>query len=428
MTSSHPVGWPSVHKTRLDNGIRVLTETMPGVMSATLGIWVENGSRYETEAQAGISHYLEHLFFKGTERRTAAQIAEEFDSVGGFFNAFTGKENTCYYAKVLGEHVPLAQDILGDIFLSSIFDPEEIERERSVVVQEILQGDDTPDDHVHDLFNLQYWPNHPLGFPVIGRVETVESFQRQEFVDFIGERYRPDRLVIAAAGRVDHEQMVAWVKREFSGLSGKTDPLHWTLPVPGRGIQYVEKPLEQLHICMGIPGISQASSQRYVAYVLNSALGGGMSSRLFQEVREKRGRAYSVYSFLSSYIDAGYLGVYVGTSAEWTEEVIGIVLNELRSVSREGLRHEELARVKNQLKGNLLLGLETSDSRMHRIARNEIYYGDEITPEEAAQRIDAVHNDEIVALAGELLRPNVIAATLLGNLEDRQLDSDLLAL
>lgn len=416
MIVAQPVAWPQVQRTRLDNGIRVLTETMPGVQSATLGIWVENGSRYETAPQAGISHYLEHLFFKGTERRTAAQIAEEFDSVGGFFNAFTGKENTCYYAKVLGEHLPLAQDILADIFLHSTFDPEEIERERSVVVQEILQGEDTPDDHIHDLFNLQYWPNHPLSFPVIGRIETVESFQRQQFLDFIGERYRADRLIIAAAGQVDHAQMVDWVSRELGSVQGTTAPIACELPLARPGLGYAEKPLEQMHICLGVPGISQAAPERYAAYLLNSALGGGMSSRLFQEIREKRGRAYSVYSFLSSYFDAGYLGIYVGTSPEWSEEVVGIALAELSAVGREGLGPEELVRVKNQLKGNLLLGLETSDSRMHRIARNEIYFGQDITPAEAAQRIDATTNDEIVELAQRLIQPNAVAATLLGNL------------
>ncbi len=422
------VAWPPVQRTRLDNGIRILTEHMPGVQSVTLGIWVENGSRYETKEQAGISHYLEHLFFKGTERRSAAQIAEEFDSVGGHFNAFTGKENTCYYAKVLGEHLPLAQDILADIFLHSLFDPEEIDRERSVVVQEIMQGEDTPDDYVHDLFNLQYWPDHPLSFPVIGRTETVESFERAQFIDFVSARYRPDRLIIAAAGHIEHEQMVAWVEREFGSLSGATTIAAIESPAPKAGVGYVCKPLEQMHICIGLPGIAQTATERYAAYLFNSALGGGMSSRLFQEVREKRGRAYSVYSFLSSYFDAGYLGIYAGTSAEWSEEVIRIVLAEIQKLTRDGLRPDELARVKNQLKGNLLLGLETSDSRMNRIARNEIYYGQEITPTEAALRIDAVTNEQIIALAGRLVQPNTVGATLLGNLDERQIGDAVLAL
>jgi predicted Zn-dependent peptidase len=401
---------------------------MPGVQSATLGIWVENGSRYEAAHQAGISHYLEHLFFKGTARRTAAQIAEEFDSVGGIFNAFTGKECTCYYAKVLGEHVTLAQDVLADIFLHSLFDPEEIDRERSVIVQEIMQGEDTPDDYVHELFNLQYWPEHPLSFPVSGRVETVESFQREQFMDFIGDRYRADRLLIAAAGEVDHDQMVAWAAKEFGGLGGKTEVAAAPAPHFQKGVHYSEKALEQMHICIGVPGIAQAAPERYAAYLMNTALGGGMSSRLFQEVREKRGRAYSVYSFLSSYLDAGYLGVYVGTSAEWSSEVIGIVMGELGKVAREGLTSDELARVKNQLKGNLLLGLETSDNRMHRIARNEIYYHEEITPSDAAAAIDATTNEEILALAQRLVRPEMAAATLLGNLDGRQVGDDALSM
>jgi predicted Zn-dependent peptidase len=416
----------NVSRTRLENGARVISETMPGVSSVTLGIWVENGSRYERLDQAGISHYLEHLFFKGTARRTAAQIAEEFDAVGGVLNAFTGKEYTCYYGKVLAEHLPIAQDILADIFLHSTFEPEEIERERTVVLQEIMQVEDTPDDFVHELFNLKFWPDHPLSFPVCGRVETVQRFGQRDFLDFIAARYRPDRLIIAAAGNLDHEGLVDWVQREFGGLHGTADMVDGHPPVVNRGVFYNEKALEQVHLCLGTPGISQTAAARYAAYLLNTALGGGMSSRLFQEVREKRGRAYSVYSFLSSYLDAGYLGIYVGTSAEWVEEVVSIILSELKAMKRDGLRAEELARVKNQLKGNLLLGLETSDNRMSRIAKNEIYFGQDVAPAEVAARIDATTNDEIVALAEQLLRPEAMAITMLGDLKGKTVAADLL--
>jgi predicted Zn-dependent peptidase len=416
----------TVSRSRLDNGVRVVTETMPSVPSATLGVWVENGSRYEDRAHAGISHYLEHLFFKGTVRRTAAQIAEEFDAVGGVLNAFTGKEYTCYYGKVLAEHLPVAEDILADIFLHSRFDPEEIERERTVVLQEISQVEDTPDDYVHDLFNLQFWPDHPLSFPVCGRIETVQNFGQRDFLDFVQARYRPDRLIIAAAGNLRHEDIVAWATAEFGGMGGQAQTIDGQPPVARRGVRYVEKALEQVHICLGTPGVSQSAGGRYAAYLLNTALGGGMSSRLFQEVREKRGRAYSVYSFLSSYIDAGYLGIYVGTSGEWIEEVVAIILKELKALKEQGLRPEELARVKNQLKGNLLLGLETSDNRMSRIAKNEIYFGEDIAPQEVAARIDATTNDEIVALAHELLRPEATAITMLGDLKGKAVGEELL--
>ncbi|MFN8626334.1 MAG: pitrilysin family protein [Candidatus Binatia bacterium] len=417
---------PLVSRSCLDNGVRIISECMPGVPSVTVGIWVENGSRYEMPEQAGISHYLEHLFFKGTARRTAAQIAEEIDAVGGVLNAFTGKEYTCYYAKVLAEHLPIAQDILADIFLQSRFDPEEIERERSVVVQEILQVEDTPDDYVHELFNLKFWPAHPLSYPVCGRVDTVRAFQRQDFLDFIAARYRPDRLLVTAAGHLDHDRLVEWAAHQFGPLQGRAGATNGAPPIVNRSVFHCEKALEQMHLCMGTLGVAQAASERYAAYLLNTALGGGMSSRLFQEVREKRGRAYSVYSFLSSYLDAGYLGIYVGTSAEWIEEVVAIVLAELSALKRDGLRPNELARVKNQLKGNLLLGLETSDNRMSRIAKNEIYFGADMAPAEIAARIDATGNDEIVQLAQQILRPEVMAVTLLGDLKGRTVGDDLL--
>ncbi|HUI26496.1 MAG TPA: pitrilysin family protein [Candidatus Kryptonia bacterium] len=406
-----------VSRSVLSNGLRVLSEAMPGVPSATVGIWVENGSRYENEQQNGISHFLEHLFFKGTDRRSAAAIAEEIDAVGGVLNAFTGKEYTCYYAKVLAEHLPLAIDLLADIFRNSRFDPAEIDRERAVVLQEISQIEDTPDDFVHDLFNLRYWPGHPLGFPICGRVETVQQFGQREMLAFLAERYLPDRIVIAAAGHLTHETLADWVERDFGGLKGVTGPDLGPAPIPAQGVFLHEKSLEQVHICLGTPGIPQTAPERYAAYLLSTALGGGMSSRLFQEIREKRGRAYSVYSFLSSYRDAGYLGIYAATSAEWVEEVVDVIRSELRTVAADGLRPDELARVKNQLKGNMLLGLESSDSRMNRVAKNEIYFGHDISPSEVAARIDRITNDEVVALAGRLLRPEEMAMALLGDLK-----------
>ncbi len=416
-----------VSRSQLTNGLRVVSAEMPGVPSATLGIWVENGSRYESESQGGISHFLEHLFFKGTERRNAAQIAEEIDAVGGILNAFTGKEYTCYYAKVLAEHLPLAQDVLADIFLRSRFDPVEIDRERSVVLQEILQVEDTPDDYVHDLFNMRFWPGHALGLPICGRVETVERFGQKDFLDFLQARYRPNRIIIAAAGNLRHADLCDWAEREFGSLTGTTPASSAPAPQPQQGLFITEKPLEQVHVCLGTPALPQASPQRYAAYLLNTALGGGMSSRLFQEIRERRGRAYSVYSFLSAYQDTGYLGIYVGTSPEWVEEVVGLILAEVDRVAAQGLQEPELRRVKNQLKGNLLLGLETSDNHMNRIAKNEIYYGGDVSPEEVAARIEAVTMPEIVALVQQLTQPRRMTLTLLGDLKGRDLKEDILA-
>ena len=412
--------------TRLPNGVRVVSEELPDLPSVTVGIWVENGSRYERDEQAGISHFLEHLFFKGTKRRTAAAIAEEIDAVGGVLNAFTGKEYTCYYAKVLREHLPLALDLLGDIFTESVFAQEEIDRERSVVIQEISQVEDTPDDYVHELFNLAFWPGHPLARPIAGSAETVSAMQREHFITFLGARYRPDRILVAGAGNLAHGNLVEVATRVLGGLQGTATIVDGGPPSPRATISIHEKDLEQVHLCLGAPGISQVDGERYPAHLLNVALGGGMSSRLFQEIRERRGKAYTVYSFLSSYLDAGYAGVYVGTSAEWVREVVEVIRGELERVTRDGLTPAELLRAKNQMKGNMLLGLETSDSRMSRIAKNEIYFGRDVPLDEVAAGIDAVRNEDVVRVAGRLFRPGTLALTVLGDLKGERLDDEVL--
>ncbi len=413
--------------TRLPNGIRVLSQELPDLGSVTVGIWVENGSRYERPDQAGLSHFLEHLFFKGTERRTAADIAEEIDAVGGVLNAFTGKEYTCYYAKVLREHLPLALDLLADIFTHSRFDEAEIDRERTVILQEISQVEDTPDDYVHDLFNQAFWSGHPLSRPIAGTAETVSRFARPDFIDFMNARYRADRILIAAAGSLRHDRLVEDVARHFGDLDGVAPPADGGPPSPARGVWVHEKDLEQVHLCLGTPGIPQADVDRYAAHLLNLALGGGMSSRLFQEVRERRGKAYTVYSFLSSYADAGYVGCYVGTSAEWVREVVDVVRVEIRRLVREGLRPAELARTKNQMKGSMLLGLETTDSRMSRLAKNEIYFGRDVPLEEVAAGIDAVTNDDVVRVGERLFGADVLGLTVLGNLRGERLADEVLS-
>ena len=401
----------------LPNGVRVLSEPMPHVVSATIGIWVENGSRYEIAAQNGVSHFIEHLLFKGTRKRTAAQIAEQIDAVGGVLNAFTGKEYTCYYAKVLGSDLAMTTDLLADLFLDSVFDPAEIDRERQVVLQEISQAEDTPDDFIHDLFNLKFWEGHPLALPIFGSVQTVEAIDRDLLLSFMGERYRAGRVFVAAAGQVDHRQLVNDCERLFARVSGDMIPEHTAPPVERKVVINHEKKLEQAHICIGGRGLSQDAPLRYASYVLNTALGGGMSSRLFQEVREKRGRVYSIYSFLSSYLDCGYFGIYAGTSPEWVDEVIEVTLKEVRKVTRDGLEPAELERAKSQLKGNMLLGMESTESRMNRLARNEIYFGREIPLEELAAEIDQVTNDSVVELANGCFEPDKMAMVLLGDLK-----------
>lgn len=404
----------------------MLSQELPDYVSSTVGIWVENGSRYERPEQGGISHFLEHLFFKGTSRRTAAQIAEEMDSVGGVLNAFTGKEYTCYYAKVLAEHLPLALDLLTDLFTQSLFPAEEIDRERAVILQEISQAEDTPDDYIHELFNQAFWPGHPLARPIAGTAGTVSGLMRPDFVQFMEERYRPNRILVSAAGQVQHEALIGIVDRFLGGLQGEAALPPGTVPSAAGGVFLHEKPLEQVHLCLGGTGIGQGDPDRYAANVVNLALGGGMSSRLFQEIRERRGRAYSVYSFLSSYLDAGYTGIYVGTSAEWAREVVDVSLAEIERLQRDGLTPDELTRARNQMKGNMLLGLETSDSRMSRLARNEIYYGREVPLEEVAAGIDAVDNEAVIRVASRLFRAGERALTVLGNVADTGIDTGAL--
>ena len=410
-------------KTVLDNGIRIVSHEMPDNRSVSLGIWVENGSRHESAAENGISHFIEHLLFKGTERRSAAQIAEEMDAVGGVINAFTSKENTCYYAKVLDENLPLAIDLLSDIFLHSSFDAEEIERERSVILQEISQAEDTPDDYVHDLFNLDFFKDHPIGWPICGRQETVNGFRRQDIVDFFKSRYMPERVVVAAAGNIQHAALVDEMAARLGsidGAAGKKMPglRGETVPEMASGVYPHRKPLEQVHLCLGMAGIHQSHPKRYVGYVLNTLLGGGMSSRLFQEIREKRGKAYSVYSFASSYKDVGYFGVYAGTSLESTEEVVELITSELKKIAAEGITEAELQRTQGQLIGSTLLGLESTDSWMSHIARNEIYFGKSVTTEEICQRIRTVGRADVAELARELFQNDGMTLTLLGDFAD----------
>jgi predicted Zn-dependent peptidase len=413
--------------TQLPNGIRVVSEESPDLGSVTVGIWVENGSRYEIPAQAGISHFLEHLFFKGTVRRTAAQIAEEIDAVGGVLNAFTGKEYTCYYAKVLDEHLPLALDVLGDVFTHSRFAEEEIERERSVILQEISQIEDNPDDYVHDLFTQAFWGDHALARPIAGTPATVGGLHRDDFVRFLGAQYTPDRILVAGAGNLRHEDLIEVVQAQLGPLAGAGSIRSLAPPTPTAGVAVHEKDLEQVHMCVGSPGIAQSDEDRYAAHLLSLALGGGMSSRLFQEIRERQGKAYSVYSFLTSYRDSGYLGIYAGTSAAWAREVLRSIRNEVARVVRDGLTAAELGRAKTQMKGSMLLGLETSDSRMTRIAKNEIYSGRDVPVAEVAAAFDAVTNDDIVRVAQRLFGGDLMQVTLLGPLDGAAVDEGVLA-
>jgi predicted Zn-dependent peptidase len=415
----------AVRRSELANGVRVLSEDIPGLASVAIGVWVESGSRDEAPDRSGLSHFIEHLFFKGTARRTAAQIAEEIDAIGGVLNADTDREFTCYYAKVLGEQAPLAIDLLADIFLGSRFDPEEIAREQQVICEEIAQIEDTPDDLVHDLFHQHYWAGHPLALPVCGTRATVERIDREACLAFLEARYRPNRIVIAAAGRVEHAWLVDEIAARFGALRGSAPLASGTAPRVQPGVVVHHRRLEQVQLCLGTPGVAVGDPARDTAAVLNAALGESPSSRLFQEVRERRGRAYSIDSFLSAYRDTGYLGVAAGTRARWVGEVVEAVLGELRRIRREGLGTADLARAKGKLKGTLLLALETSDQRMERLALNEMYFGRDIPATEIAARIDAVTDDDIVALATRLFVPEACAVVLLGNVRGQAPDASV---
>ncbi|MFN8601352.1 MAG: pitrilysin family protein [Candidatus Binatia bacterium] len=421
------LGDPSaVRKSVLPNGIRVLTEALPQFTSATLGIWVENGSAYESPELNGISHFLEHIFFKGTERRSAKEIAEAIDGVGGILNAFTGKEYTCYYAKVLREDLPLALDVLSDLFLHSTFPEEEIERERGVILSEILESEDTPDDHIHVVFDRAFWPGHPLSLPITGTAQTVSGMKREHFLRFLSERYRPDRILICAAGAVDHDWLVEQIGAAFGHLSGTTPAVAVTEPSPKPALSLIERDLEQVQMVLGVPGLRHTDDRRYAAYVMNTALGGGMSSRLFQEVREKRGKAYSISSFLAAFRNTGYLAVNAGLGADSVVEVIEVVREELGKLVREGLEAGELARAKSQIKGTILLSLESSESRMSRVAKNEMYFGRNIEPSEVADAITRVSHDDVVALSRELFSGRMSVA-LLGDVGQVAIDDALLS-
>ena len=403
-----------VQDTVLRNGVRVLSEEISQFRSSTVGIWVENGSRYETAPENGISHFLEHVFFKGTKRRSARKIAEEIEAVGGVLNAFTGRELTCYYARVLGSDLPLALDVLGDVFCQAVLPAEEIERERTVILSEIAESEDSPDQQAQQLFDTALWPDHALSRPICGTPETVSGMQREDFVKFIGERYRADRIVIAAAGCVDHDQLVAWASDALSGLSGTTEPPALTVPQTASGLHVHERELEQVQMLLGVPGLSSQDERRFAAFVLNTAFGEGMSSRLFQEVREKRGKAYSIYSFLDSTLNAGSVGVYAALGGESVGEVVGLVRDEMVALRENGLDDDEFARAKSQIKGSILLNLESCVSRMRRVAVNEIQLGRTLPIDEISERIDAVTQEDVRELAGDLFGRQDLLVSLLG--------------
>jgi predicted Zn-dependent peptidase len=408
---------PSLYKRQvLPSGMVILTEQMPSVKSASIGVWVRVGSRDEAPEVAGVSHFIEHMLFKGTERRSAQEIAKAIDAVGGTLDAFTSRESTCFYAKVLGEHLPLAIDILADTFLNSRLAPDDIARERQVVLQEIKMVEDTPDDLVHDLFAEAIWGDHPVARPILGQKEIVLRLSQSDIRRHMDRFYRPDCTVVAAAGDIEHDRLVDLVVRAFDGFDGQSFHFDPPAPVSTAAMRVEERDTAQLHLCVGMDGLPHAHEDRYAISLLNAMLGGSMSSRLFQEVREKRGLAYSIYSYQASYRDCGLLVVYAGTSPESSSQVVDLIRAECARLRDEPVDPIDLQQAKDQLKGNLLLGLEGTSSRMTRLAKMEIYFQRNHELDEIIAGIEGVSADQFQALAERILRDEAFAITSIGPL------------
>ncbi|CCB77205.1 specific processing protease [Streptantibioticus cattleyicolor NRRL 8057 = DSM 46488] len=422
-------GSGTVRRTVLPGGLRVVTESWPTVRSATFGIWAQVGSRDETPSLGGATHYLEHLLFKGTKRRSALEISAVVDAVGGEMNAFTAKEYTCYYARVLDSDLPLAIDVICDMLTGSLITPEDVEAERGVVLEEIAMTEDDPGDQVHDLFSTALLGDSPLGRPVLGTVETVNALGRDRIARFYRKHYGARNLVVAAAGNVDHATVVRQVRRAFERAGALGDPD--AQPVdprsgsrrirPSGRVELLDRRTEQAHVILGVPGLSRTDERRWALGVLNTALGGGMSSRLFQEIREKRGLAYSVYSYTSSFADCGMFGVYAGCAPAKAAEVLSICRDELNSVVENGITDEELRRAVGQMSGSTVLGLEDTGALMNRIGKSELCWGEQLSVDEMLAKIAAVTPDDVRAVARDVLdaRPSLAAIGPLGRHETR---------
>lgn len=419
-------GSDGAQRTVLPGGLRVITESLPAVRSAAFGIWAAVGSRDEDREHAGATHYLEHLLFKGTRRRSALEISAAIDAVGGELNAFTAKEYTCYYARVLDEDLPLAIDVLADMVSSSLIEAREVDAERGVILEEIAMNDDDPSDLVHEAFAAQLFGDTPLGRPILGTVDSINSISRDRIAEHYRACYTPDRLVVAAAGNLDHEQVVELTARAF-GPAAAPDArpvaprLGTTRPgePAGSGVRLVSRPLEQANLVLGCAGLARTDDRRFALGVLNAALGGGMSSRLFQEIREKRGLAYSVYSFSSQHADSGQWGIYAGCLPSKAEEVLAICREETARIVASGLTDDELQRGKGQLRGSIVLGLEDPSSRMSRLGKSELVYPDLEPVGEILARIEAVTHDDVRAVATDVLGQSM-ALAVVGPFDDDQ--------
>jgi len=402
---------------RLPNGMRVLTEHIPHAISLSAGLWVLRGSRFEAPERSGITHFVEHMFFKGTHTRTALDISREIEAVGGSLNAFTGKEVMCLYVRVLHSHLTLAMDLLADIFQHAWFPMAEMEKEREVILQEIRMLEDAPEEWIHDLFAESFWRGHPLGRSTLGTQEIIRGLTPDDLSAHASSLRDPSRVLLAVAGNLDGEEVLRLAEQMFTACAPAAPGTGIAKPEPHQGLNVHLKDLEQVHLCFGTLGVPYDHPQRYTFHVLNTLLGGGMSSRLFQEVREKRGLAYSVYSFQSCFLDTGLLGVYAGTARESVNQVVDLLMKEFRDLKEHPVSPLELTIAKEQLKGNLLLSTESTNSRMSKLAMNEIYFGRQMDMQDVVREIDSVGEADILALSRDLFRPEQMSMTLLGDVE-----------
>lgn len=418
----------TIQKETLPNGLTVITEAMPHVRSVAVGIWVKSGSRLEPPALNGISHFIEHMVFKGTAHRSAEEIAGEIDALGGNLDAFTAKEMVCFNTKVVDEHLPRAFDLLTDLVSAPVFREADISKERGVILEEIKMDEDDPDYLVHELFTQNFWRGHALGRPILGTKETLEGFNRQVVEDFFQRRYGPNQMVITAAGHLDHARFVALVGERFRALRAQPDGSSDSVPQSHSHITCRSKrELEQVHLCVGVPCYPLPHEKRYGVALLNTILGGGMSSRLFQNIREREGLAYAIFSDLQTYRDTGCLTVYAGTGRETARQTLRLILEEFTRLKREPVAAEDLRRGRDNFKAGLVFSLESTTSRMAKLAREEIYFGRTFSTEEILEAIDRVTPEEIQVAAQDFFQPQLVGVTVLGHLDDFQLARDELA-
>ncbi|AEV68038.1 M16 family metallopeptidase [Acetivibrio clariflavus] len=406
-----------INRITLENGVRIICEKIPHVRSVSVGIWVGAGSRNEKKEINGISHFIEHMLFKGTKKRSAKEIAESIDSIGGQINAFTGKECTCYYTKTLDTHIDIAIDVLADMFFNSVFSAKDIDIERKVVLEEISMYEDSPEDLVHDYLSETVWENDAIGMPILGTYESLHNIERDTIVKYISEHYLPENTVIAVAGNFDDNVLIDIVKKNFGSWYSDRKPVKQFEKAEFKVNNKIkQKDIEQVHICLGFEGIEHGNDDLYSLLALNNVFGGGMSSRLFQKIREERGLVYSIYSYPSSYCNAGLFTIYAGMNPEHKDTFFKLVMEEIEILIKHGISEEELAKSKEQLKGSYILGLESTSSRMNSLGKSELMLGKVYTPEEVLKKIDAVNNEKVREIIEKVFQMNKMSIAVVGNI------------